>query len=154
LNKLPDCLRELHFDSYLIDETPQKKASEQPPPPPPPPPPTRKKPLKKKKPYRRADGVLYNARRCRRLLKNGGSHTDEEWQELLKKHNYRCVNCGIHADDAKAYLGNYGLTKDHIIPVSKGGVDDISNIQPLCWDCNRKKGPQYSTKIKSDRRIK
>lgn len=37
--------------------------------------------------------------------------------------------------------GSYGLmTKDHIIPKSKGGKDELSNLQTMCRICNNKKG--------------
>ncbi len=31
------------------------------------------------------------------------------------------------------------LEVDHIMPVSRGGSDDISNLQLLCFECNRGK---------------
>ena len=37
--------------------------------------------------------------------------------------------------------GGYVLmTKDHIIPVSKGGSDEDDNLRTMCAPCNRKKG--------------
>jgi 5-methylcytosine-specific restriction endonuclease McrA len=32
------------------------------------------------------------------------------------------------------------MTKDHIVPKSKGGKDMLSNTQTMCVICNTKKG--------------
>jgi hypothetical protein len=71
-----------------------------------------------------------NVIRKERMLLAGGNHTQGEWELLKKQYNHKCPACG----DTKN-----PLTKDHIIPVSKGGSDNIENIQPLCKRCNSKK---------------
>lgn len=71
-------------------------------------------------------------RRRERMIKNGGKHSEKEWSELKEKHNYTCLLCGKKEPEIK-------LTKDHVIPVSKGGDNNITNIQPLCLRCNTKK---------------
>ncbi len=69
------------------------------------------------------------ARRYAREKGADGSHSLEEWKELCEKHDNKCVGCEKEKK----------LTKDHIIPLSKGGTDYISNIQPMCRNCNSKK---------------
>jgi 5-methylcytosine-specific restriction endonuclease McrA len=46
----------------------------------------------------------------------------------------------------------YGWEIDHIVPVAKGGSDELYNLQPLQWQNNRHKGddhPQWSCAIKA-----
>jgi len=71
----------------------------------------------------------------RRFLEYGsdGSYSFKEWEILKVTTNYRCVNCGEQEPDIK-------LTVDHIIPLSKQGINIIKNIQPLCRKCNLIKG--------------
>lgn len=43
----------------------------------------------------------------------------------------------------------FGWEIDHIVPVVKGGTDDLDNLQPLHWENNRQKGddhPEWSCK--------
>lgn len=61
---------------------------------------------------------------------SGGDFTPEEWYDLCAKYNFRCLCCGIRKP----------LTIDHVIPISQGGSNHISNIQPLCAWCNGSKG--------------
>jgi 5-methylcytosine-specific restriction endonuclease McrA len=70
-------------------------------------------------------------KKIRAYLERGaeGSHTIQEWKDLLEVYGGRCARCGRKED----------LTKDHIIPISRGGSSNIDNIQPLCRSCNSSK---------------
>jgi 5-methylcytosine-specific restriction endonuclease McrA len=76
--------------------------------------------------------ALNRARRTRKTLA-GGSHTAEEWSDLKKRYDYRCLACGKAEPEIK-------LTADHVVAVANNGSSDISNLQPLCQPCNTSKG--------------
>jgi NMD protein affecting ribosome stability and mRNA decay len=48
---------------------------------------------------------------------------------ILAKYNHTCCYCGSMEN----------LEIDHIIPISKGGREDESNMQVLCKKCNMSK---------------
>lgn len=85
--------------------------------------------------YLKNKDYFYEAVRKRRARKtgNGGSHTIKEWRELKEKYGNRCLCCGQIVP----------LTEDHIMPLSKGGTDNIDNIQPLCILCNHRKFTEF-----------
>ena len=97
--------------------------------------------LKGEKHWQWKGGITKN-KECRSWIKNKhnrlkilaeGNYTWKKWEELKKKHNFTCAICGRKEPEIK-------LTIDHIIPISEGGTNWISNIQPLCRSCNSKKG--------------
>ena len=57
---------------------------------------------------------------------------------ILKRARSRCELCGISAE-------RKALEVDHIIPRNKGGSDDPSNLQALCYSCNAMKRDTDST---------
>lgn len=57
-------------------------------------------------------------------------------EQIKERDEYTCKLCSISIYTERNLL----LEIDHIIPLSKGGVTMESNLQTLCWRCNRSKG--------------
>ena len=55
----------------------------------------------------------------------------EQRKQVLERSNYHCLCCG-----KKLELGDEDCTIDHVIPLSRGGTNDIDNLVTLCFDCN------------------
>lgn len=56
-----------------------------------------------------------------------------QWFEKCKEAGFRCWMCGREFPFGR-------LTRDHIIPRSRGGHSRLSNLKPACKPCNGGRG--------------
>jgi 5-methylcytosine-specific restriction endonuclease McrA len=56
---------------------------------------------------------------------------------LFARDRYCCQYCGRHRKDLK---GRQFLTRDHVLPVSRGGNNGWANVVTACSPCNNRKG--------------
>lgn len=52
------------------------------------------------------------------------------FSQLVERDGNKCRECGATSD----------VTVDHIQPLSRGGSNDLANLQLLCRQCNSRKG--------------
>lgn len=82
--------------------------------------------------WKRANKALVNAATHRRRANLRGCsehHTAEEWEALKAACEYTCLACGRREPEVE-------LTRDHVVPMSEGGSNAITNLAPLCRSCN------------------
>ncbi len=77
-------------------------------------------------PYKRAVPPQVKSRERKTLQR----HYKAWYGELAAEQGESCVNCG-ESDK---------LVLDHVIPIAKGGLSRLDNLQLLCSTCNRIKG--------------
>ncbi len=61
---------------------------------------------------------------------------------VFGRDQYQCRSCAVIDVTAKS------LVIDHIIPLSKGGTNDLSNLQTLCDKCNQIKSNRIDSRFK------
>ena len=65
-----------------------------------------------------------------------------KWWAVLARDKWKCLSCGRSAREDRVLL-----EVDHIIPRSRGGSDDMINLQTLCKKCNIGKSNKDSTRL-------
>lgn len=63
---------------------------------------------------------------------------------LFARDHYRCQYCGRHQSDLKP---REALTRDHLVPISRGGLNVWTNVVAACSPCNARKGNRLSHEI-------
>ena len=43
---------------------------------------------------------------------------------------------------------DHNIEIDHIVPLSRYGVDDVSNMQAICWQCNAQKSDKTDAEFR------
>jgi hypothetical protein len=56
-------------------------------------------------------------------------------ESIKRRDDYACKYCLVSVAVEPHLL----LEVDHIVPVSRGGLSTVANLQTLCWRCNRSK---------------
>lgn len=74
------------------------------------------------------------AQRRQQLRNAPGEFPEEHWLLLLEAYDHTCAYCGRHESETGS------LHREHLVPLSRGGRNDISNIRPSCRVCNSQKG--------------
>ena len=63
---------------------------------------------------------------------------------LFARDRYRCVYCDRHSNELKT---REALTRDHLIPLSRGGLNEWTNVVTACSSCNTRKGNRLPDEI-------
>ena len=118
---------------------------------------------------RRVEGLLLECTRCKRMLPRGRFHLRAGSRVERRAHCRECVKparAAVAARRRKRVVGRYtaqdvrdlgvrqggrcagcgrdlrvvGYHVDHVVPLARGGLNVVGNLQLLCPGCNLRKG--------------
>lgn len=78
--------------------------------------------------------------RLLRFVRSNHANVKFSRKNIFLRDNYTCQYCGKRFDSKD-------LTCDHIVPKSRGGVTEWSNIVTSCIRCNLKKGDKLADEV-------
>lgn len=94
--------------------------------------------------YRKRGTVVAEHARRAHLVAENGAYTflPRDWHKLLIRYDHRCAYCQVQT---------HKLTRDHVVPLARGGSHGIGNIVPACPSCNSAKGQMFLSEWKHTR---
>jgi 5-methylcytosine-specific restriction endonuclease McrA len=101
--------------------------------------------------YRKTEKAKEHKRKARikrRATKQDVRFSIKQRKDLLDRDNWTCQICGIKVHDS-AWRCNAPdkANVDHIVPISKGGTSELSNLRILCQTCNLMKGDKLDSEM-------
>ena len=91
------------------------------------------------------NGVVRESEKKRFAKEQRSAMTPSLRYDVLQRDGFRCQICGATQEDGVK------LHVDHIIPVSKGGKTEMSNLRTLCDRCNIGKGAKIEDSAHANR---
>lgn len=83
--------------------------------------------------------IKYNSKTLQRFEHKNGKYAKAS--KIFERDKWKCIKCGISTPiELRGLNKDNSPELDHIIPISKGGNHDVTNLQCLCRRCNRNKG--------------
>lgn len=80
--------------------------------------------------------------RRERIRACGVRVTAAEWRSIQEAHGHACVYCGATG---------VRLTRDHKVPLARGGLDNVENVVPACRPCNQRKHAKTAAEFTNGR---
>lgn len=86
---------------------------------------------------KQADRVQNRIKTLRRQKVRTGLKITHE--ELAERDNFVCHICGETVDMSLPRTSKLGATIDHVVPITRGGRDELDNLKLAHWVCNVRK---------------